>query len=80
MYPPTLTVSLAYGRDYKSKKALLEDWHSGKIDFQCHPSRSYLSKTEHEHKALLRQGFTDIKFRYHKMRKCFILPMEKAFT
>ena len=25
-----LTISGAYGRDYKSKAAILEDWHAGK--------------------------------------------------
>ena len=37
-----MTVLPAYGRDYKSKKAALADWHAGK-DFVCAVSGSYLS-------------------------------------
>lgn len=39
-----LTVTPAYGRDYKSKAAVLADWKAGK-DFQCAMSGQYLSNT-----------------------------------
>ena len=35
----------AYGRDYKSKKAVLADWEAGK-DFQCQPQGSYINKDD----------------------------------
>lgn len=37
-----LSVTPAYGRDYKSKKEVLADWEAGK-DFQLQPSGQYMS-------------------------------------
>jgi hypothetical protein len=33
----------AYGRDYKSKAAVLADWEAGR-DFRCEPQGSYINK------------------------------------
>ena len=54
-----MTVLPAYGRDYKSKKAVLADWHAGK-DFQDAVSGSYLS---------IRDNLPDIFIRYDKKQK-----------
>lgn len=35
----------AYGRDYKSKAAVLADWNAGK-DFRCAVTGRYLSKRD----------------------------------
>lgn len=39
------TLQSAYGRDYKSRKALLEDWNNGK-DFRCALSGQYCSSRD----------------------------------
>lgn len=54
-----MTVLPAYGRDYKSKKAVLADWLAGK-DFRCAVSGSYLS---------IRDNLPDIFIRYDKKQK-----------
>ena len=54
-----MTVLPAYRRDYKSKKAALEDWNNG-LDFQCARSGSYVSK---------RDNLSDIWIRYAKKTK-----------
>ena len=40
-----MTVLPAYGRDYKSKAAALQDWNKG-LDFRCAVSGQYLSKRD----------------------------------
>lgn len=40
-----MTLIPAYGRDYKSKAAVLSDWNDG-VDFQIMPSGQYTTKTE----------------------------------
>jgi hypothetical protein len=54
-----MTVLPAYGRDYKSKKAALADWRTGK-DFVCAVSGSYLS---------IRDNLPNIFIRYDKKQK-----------
>ena len=54
-----MTILPAYGRDYKSKKAALTDWHNG-LDFQCARTGSYLSK---------RDNLNDVWIRYCKKTK-----------
>lgn len=39
------TVVPAYGRDYKSAKAALADWHEGK-DFRAEPQGQYCSRRD----------------------------------
>lgn len=58
----------AYGRDYKSKKALPDDFNSGK-DFLCLnyngvPMSTYISIRDFEGK-----GICEINFRYGQLRK-----------
>ncbi len=55
------TVTPAYGRDYKSKKAALADWLAGK-DFQRQPQGCYISRRE-AHEAGLA-----INIRYNKLQ------------
>lgn len=40
-----LTLTPAYGRDYKSKAAVMADWNAGK-DFIVQPSGQYISKND----------------------------------
>ena len=66
----TLSAFPAYGRDYKSKKALIDDWKAGK-DFNS--NLGYFSIRDVD--ALKRDGITGIQFRYKKLYQTFILPL-----
>lgn len=63
----TLSASPAYGRDYKSKKALLDDFTSGK-DFASHWGLFSIRDVD----KLKRDGITAIQFRYKKLCQTFI--------
>ncbi len=63
-----LTVSPAYGRDYKNAKEAMADWQAGK-DFKAESMKvhGYLSSRDTE--ALKADGFTDIMIRYGNLRR-----------
>jgi len=63
-----LTVSPAYGRDYRSAKDAMADWKAGK-DFKAESMKvhGYLSARDTE--ALKADGFTDIMIRYSNLRR-----------
>lgn len=63
-----LTVSPAYGRDYRSAKEAIADWQAGK-DFKAESIfiSGYLSARDSE--ALKADGFTDIMIRYGNLRR-----------
>lgn len=73
----SITLSPAYGRDYKSKAALLADWEAGK-DFVLHSiwEAGYCSVRDGE--ALAEQGIDSISFRYGGMRKAFTLRLSRC--
>ena len=71
MYKNT-TLTPAYGRDYKSVKALMEDWKDGK-DFILQPSGVYISISEVP--LLKMSGHTHIHFRYHNMTKVHVISI-----
>ena len=61
----SVTVTPAYGRDYKSKKAVLEDWDAGK-DFRVASRNSagaYLNKEDAKNYKL------EVWVRYDQLRK-----------
>ena len=60
-----ITLIGAYGRDYKSKKALIEDWEAGK-DFQIYGG-PYCSCKDIGH--FKEQGVTYIRFRYLRLTR-----------
>lgn len=68
-----VTCEPAYGRDYKSKKAVLEDWNAGKdfrINCFAHPKDgSYVNK----HDAAPGETYN---IRYDQQRK--VLPVKAA--
>ena len=70
-YYKSLTVIPAYGRDYKSKKALLADWHNGK-DFYIvtFNQRTMLFSIGDIH-YLYKDGYTHIHFRYSGLTKIY---------
>jgi hypothetical protein len=68
----TITLTPAYGRDYKSKAAVLADWDANK-DFMV----NHISHGGYVNKAQLRDlkhdGFTAITFRFARCTKGFII-------
>lgn len=62
----------AYGRDYKSKKALLIDWDSGR-DFLIYSTTSYVNQSQL--KAMARNGITEVRFRYLRLTKLHIIEI-----
>ena len=58
----TLTLTPAFGRDYKSKKALLDDWNRGDVDFIVQPRGCYVNKNQAG--QIKSDGYARIQFRY----------------
>jgi len=54
----------AYGRDYKSAKAALEDFNSNK-DFSW--LGHYINKSQ-----LMEEGYTEVNIRYNRLRKVVV--------
>jgi len=72
-----LILSPAYGRDYKSKKAVLSDWDNNK-DFIINNiicAGQYVNRQQLP--ALLADGYTTIEFRYSRMTRLCLLPLPK---
>lgn len=69
-----ITVIPAYGRDYRSRAAVLADWQAGK-DFR--PAglfgSGYLSQRDSA--LLLERGHTHVSIRYDKQRKQVLVPL-----
>ena len=63
----------AYGRDYKSKSALLADWLLGK-DFQLVYSGQYTSVRDIQ--VIRDRGISSLNIRYDNMRKKLIINLE----
>lgn len=71
-----LELAPAYGRDYKSKAAVLKDWEDGK-DFQICGSGSYinLEDAKNHHSPLT------LNIRYDKMTKVVVVKiLNKGLT
>ncbi len=68
-----LDLQPAYGRDYKSKSALLADWLLGK-DFQLIHTGQYTSVRDIE--TIRKNGVTALNIRYDSMRKKLIVNLE----
>ena len=67
-----ITLTPAYGRDYKSAAAVMIDWNDGK-DFIVQPECFYCSIEDTE--AFTLDGYTHIHFRYQKMTKVHVLAL-----
>lgn len=68
-----LTLTPAYGRDYKSKDAVLADWYADK-DFIESSSGKYINQEDVSRYS----PNAVIRIRYSKLRKVVIVPSEKA--
>ena len=65
-----MTLTPAYGRDYKSKKAVLEDFNADK-DFEI---SSMYSGGRYTNKAdLLHMGETSVNIRYNKLQRVVVV-------
>ena len=60
----------AYGRDYKSKTALLQDWKDG-LDFLS--PYGYCSIRDKD--ALKSKGLLEVNFRYNKLRNKLVVTL-----
>lgn len=71
-----LTVIPAYGRDYRSKAAILADWESGK-DFQIADMSAGADDGRMINLAdAVTAGIRQIRVRYAKLRKLAIFPVK----
>jgi hypothetical protein len=64
-----MTLTPAYGRDYKSKKGVLKDWDENK-DFvinDVYESATYINKRD-----AVKAGIREVNFRYKKLTMVFV--------
>ena len=66
-----ITLVPAYGRDYRSKAAVLADWNSGK-DFQDTQTGQYINKED----AIKYGNGAQFSARYKRLTMIVILPTE----
>ena len=65
------TLTPAYGRDYKSKKEVLEDFDGGKdFLFNSFDKQCYCSKED-----LLNDGIESVQIRFNKSTKVIIVKL-----
>lgn len=69
----SLTVTPAYGRDYKSKAAAIRDWNDGK-DFIESRSNRYINKAD----VMVHFPVATVRIRYDKARKVVEIPPKKS--
>ena len=72
VFPYTLTG--AYGRDYKTKQAVLDDWHGSKDFIATDPlarnGGGYVNKAD-----VIRDGWSSVMVRYNKNRNVTRIPV-----
>ena len=71
----TVTAIPAYGRDYKSKAAVLTDWESGR-DFKLSDFNfgdAYFSRAEAD--LLKQRGATHLHIRYSRLEKIAVIQL-----
>lgn len=67
-----LTLSPAYGRDYKSAKEVKADWESGKdFDVQSMFASGYINKAD-----ALAQGIKSVNIRYKRMANICVIKVK----
>ena len=71
----TLTVSAAYGRDFKSKKEILNYWNSNK-DFQNLGVNSYGSLINKQDAKRFKVGYLNV--RYNNLMKIAVIDVSKG--
>ena len=70
-----MTLTPAYGRDYKSKKEVQADWDAGKdfvvADMFSGRAGSYITRHEAEH-----SGITSVNIRYQRNTKVCVIKVQ----
>lgn len=71
----SLTLVPAYGRDYKSKKALMADWEAGKdfLAYSFDGSEAYTSIRDTE--GFKADNITHLHFRYNKQTLVHVVKL-----
>jgi hypothetical protein len=72
-----LQVVPAYGRDYKSKKAVVEDWNAGK-DFVIADMSSQWDTKPVNRQDAVGAGVTDLQVRYSRLMKIAVLKLDST--
>ena len=70
-----LTLTPAYGRDYKSKKAVTEDFNADK-DFIAHSHDPRLRTHYTNRHDLVQMGHKQVRIRYSKLRKVMMMEVK----
>lgn len=70
----SITLSPAYGRDYKSKKAAQADFDSNKDFIIEDIVNPYCGKPATK-SELLKAGYSEFRIRYKKMRSVFVVKV-----
>jgi len=74
MLPTYVSMVPAYGRDYKSKKALLEDWNAGK-DFQLQTIHDNRYTSIRDVEELKKEGVKSLNIRYDRLTKICVIKL-----
>ena len=70
-----LTISGAYGRDYRSKDAAIKDWNDNKDFCVGSGGGPYVGKSQSE--QLKNDGYSMVRIRYNKLRSFVDVPLHK---
>lgn len=70
-----MTLTPAYGRDYKSKKEVLEDFNAGKDFVIADITHPYSGKPV-DKKSLIVEGERQVMIRYKKLTQVAVVKLE----
>jgi hypothetical protein len=65
----TITLTPAYGRDYKSKAAVLEDWHANKDFILEDPTSPWYGKPVNKEQLEQHEPNASVRIRYHNLQR-----------
>lgn len=65
----TITLTPAHGRDYKSRAAVLEDWHADKDFIIASFTHPYSGKPVNKSDLVQHGSGIEVRIRYNKLRR-----------
>lgn len=65
----TITLTPAYGRDYKSRASVLEDWHANKDFIIASFTHPYSGKPANKADLEKQEPGVEVRIRYNKLRR-----------
>ena len=74
MMPSYVSMVPAYGRDYKSQKAVLEDWKAGK-DFQLQTMNDTRYTSIADVEELKKKGVKSLNIRYNRLTQVCVIKL-----